>query len=437
MNFLEQLKNQIAAGLNPLSAQIGAGETATRTAVNTGVPALFAALSGLASSQDGAQKIASAMGRFDASTVGNLLSDKPGNVIEQGTNILGSLFNQNIISGILNAISRFTGLNAASAQKLLAYLAPMVLGSIAGRFTGRQPTPQGLTSFFNEERQNITNAMPAGFSLADIPGMPNVGSVLRPGDAGMTPPSESGSPVKWLVPALAVAAAAVVLFFVFRGPTLSVPTPAKLTTDIGDATKSLTTTVSNIKDEASAESAARELKKMEATLDGYKAQLKKMPEADRGQVMEQAKVNLAKMEEQYARVVWAPGFNDKVRQSMDSVMTQMAAMAGEPAPKSAMVSGEVARAVSTITETLNGIKDGPTATLAVTKLKEVEGKLEEAKSGFGKLSDSTRSAVAAMIKPAVEKLRQLADRVMAMPGVGEKVKPVVDAILAKLDGLTA
>jgi len=126
-----------------------------------------------------------------------------------------------------------------------------------------------------------------------------------------------------------------------------------------------------------------------------------------------------------------------VRQSMDSVMTQMAAMAGEPVPASARVSGEVARAIATVTETLNGIKDGPGAAAAVTKLKDVEGQLAEAKAGFGKLSDSTRAAVLAMVKPAVEKLRQLADRVMAMPGVGEKVKPVVDAILTKLEGLSA
>ena len=70
-----------------------------------------------------------------------------------------------------------------------------------------------------------------------------------------------------------------------------------------------------------------------------------------------AKTNLEKFEDQYARLVWVPGVGEKIRTNMEGVMTQLAAISGVPAPKSAMVSGEVATAVSTLTESLQSIKD--------------------------------------------------------------------------------
>jgi hypothetical protein len=132
-----------------------------------------------------------------------------------------------------------------------------------------------------------------------------------------------------------------------------------------------------------------------------------------------------------------PGAREKLRPAIDDVMSQLAAMGGVPAPKTVATSGEVAGAVAAFTETLRGIKDGPSAELALTKLKEIDARLDDAKAALAKAGESTRSAVGAMVKPAVERLREQADKVQAVTGVPEKVKPVIDSILAKLNGFTA
>jgi hypothetical protein len=362
-------------------------------------------------------------------------ADNSGAAIDQGTGILDSLFSDATLTGIVNALARHTGIDSVAGRKLLGVLTPAILSAIAARFAGRPVTPQGLTSFFAEERGALTSALPAGFSLANVPGVPNVGSVLRHG--GEAAPS-GFTPIRWLAPALGIAALALVMFFVFRGPTLSVPGADKVTTDLNDACKALTSTVEGIKDEPSAASAARELKKLDATFDGLKRQVKRLPEADKQKVMGVAKANLDRLEGQYARVVWVPGVDDQVRLPLDDVMAQLAAMGGVPAPKAAgAVSGEVAGAVTALNQTLRGIKDGPSAELALAKLKEIDGKLDDARANVGKLGESARSAVGAMVKPAVEKVREQAERLQGLPGAGEKVRPVVEGILKKLSGLAA
>ena len=85
--------------------------------------------------------------------------------------MLGSLFGDSMVSGIANAISRFTGLNAAVVKSLLAFLSPLVLGKVAAQWKTQGGTNQALKSLFADQRENITNAVPAGFSLADIPGL--------------------------------------------------------------------------------------------------------------------------------------------------------------------------------------------------------------------------------------------------------------------------
>ena len=113
MNLVQLIKDQLlGAGLGKLSALLGESEAKTESAVGAAVPALLAGLSSLASSHEGAQKLTSALGKFDAgslSNLGNMLSGQAGAVAGRGGSLLGSLFGGNVLSGITNALSRFAG----------------------------------------------------------------------------------------------------------------------------------------------------------------------------------------------------------------------------------------------------------------------------------------------------------------------------------------
>ena len=117
------------------------------------------------------------------SNLGHKLSNQPGSVLEQGASILSSLFGSSTISGIVNALSRFASISPGATQKLLGYLTPLVMGTIASKFTGKSMNAQGLASMFADEKANIANALPSGFSLSDVPGLAAAGSA---GSVGRT-----------------------------------------------------------------------------------------------------------------------------------------------------------------------------------------------------------------------------------------------------------
>jgi len=55
----------------------------------------------------------------------------------------------------------------------------------------------------------------------------------------------------------------------------------------------------------------------------------------------------------------------------------------------------------------------------------------------GQLSAEQRKALAGLVNPLMPSLNQLFDKVLAIPGVSEVLKPTIEALRAKLAVLTA
>ena len=72
---------------------------------------------------------------------------------------------------LANALSGFSGLSSATARSLLTYLIPVVLGKVAMQWKNQGSTASALASLFADQKQNIAAAVPAGFSLSDVPGL--------------------------------------------------------------------------------------------------------------------------------------------------------------------------------------------------------------------------------------------------------------------------
>ena len=96
---------------------------------------------------------------------------------------------------------------------------------------------------------------------------------------------------------------------------------------------------------------------------------------------------------------------------------------------------ELTDTFSTLTQALTSVKDVPSAEAALPKLKDLDGKLEIAKATMQKLADSAKATIRVVVKSTQVQLRELLDKVLAIPGVGEKVKSVTDSIMAKLNDL--
>src|SRR5262249_5722742 len=155
---------------------------------------------------------------------------------------------------------------------------------------------------------------------------------------------------------------------------------------------------------------------LSSKLDGLKALVDKLPDAGKTKITELIKSHLGDVENEFAKLLWIPGAGDKIKPAVDGVMGKLAALGGLPAPKISDVSSELASTFSSITEALSGIKDAASAEAALPKLREINDKLSNTRDMMGGLSDTGKSTLNTLVRTALAKLREVADKVLAIAG---------------------
>lgn len=97
---------------------------------------------------------------------------------------------------------------------------------------------------------------------------------------------------------------------------------------------------------------------------------------------------------------------------------------------------EISKSLSDIytgaTQTLADVKDPATAEAALPKLQGLDDRLSTLKGLWDKLPAEARSAIAKVTVENLDTLKALVGKVLEIPGVGEKLKPILDALVAKL-----
>jgi len=125
-----------------------------------------------------------------------------------------------------------------------------------------------------------------------------------------------------------------------------------------------------------------------------------------------------------------------VRPTEQVVQQGMNQVQNAPAP-GVDIGKQVANNIASVRATLNGVTDVSSAQAALPKLKEATAQIDKTGGEVGQLSAEQRKLIAAVINPLMPTVNQLCDRVLAIPGVAEVLKPSVDALKAKLTALTA
>jgi hypothetical protein len=72
------------------------------------------------------------------------------------------------------------------------------------------------------------------------------------------------------------------------------------------------------------------------------------------------------------------------------------------------------------------------AQAALPKLQEVTAQIDKTGGAVGQLTAEQRKAIAAVINPLMPAVNQVCDKVLAIPGVAEVLKPSVDTLKARL-----
>ena len=98
---------------------------------------------------------------------------------------------------------------------------------------------------------------------------------------------------------------------------------------------------------------------------------------------------------------------------------------------------QITNSITSLRTTLDGITDVASARAALPKVQEAASQIDKSGGEVGQLSADQRKLVAGLINPLMPAFNQLCDKVLAIPGVAEVLKPSVDAVKAKLTTLVA
>ena len=394
MNIVDLVKDQLTSQvLGSLGSLAGTNEAQTKAASAAAVPALLGGLAKLAGNAQGAGQLASALGGLDLGMLGNLAGVLGGanssKVSNLGGGLLGTLFGNTATSAIVETLASFLGIKGGVARSLLSYLAPVVLGTVAKQLTssGKAIDASGIQSLFADQGRNIQSAMPAGLSLGDFGSIAKAVSGATSGGASHSSHAshgqqESSGFPSWL-PWLALPLIALGAFWF-------------MTKDKGAKPVDKGATVTNPTD-----------------------MMKKMAEGQK-----KGEAIAEKAAEKGAEAVKAT--TDAVSAAVEKATDAIDLTA---------FGGDVTGLFGKLTDSFKGITDVPTAEAAVPGLKDLAGILEGYKATADKLPEAGKTTVKEMVGTNLGILQPIIDTVLAIPGVGDILRPIVEPMLKTLSAL--
>ena len=101
------------------------------------------------------------------------------------------------------------------------------------------------------------------------------------------------------------------------------------------------------------------------------------------------------------------------------------------------VSKQVTDSIANLRSTLGGVTDAASAQAALPKLRDITTQIDQVDGLIGQMTPEQRKLLAGIVSPLMPTLNQLFDKVLAIPGVSEVLKPTIDLLRAKLAMLTS
>jgi len=392
MNLVDLLKSQMSSEVTKqLGGMLGTSDSDTGNLLKASLPAILAGLGSVASKKDGADKIASAIGGLDPGMLGNLGKMLGGADAKKGGDLLGSLLGNNMLTSLLPLLGKFVKLDPSLITKALGLLAPLVLSAIGSAFKGQKVDGAGISRLFSEQKSNIASAIPAGLSLANLPGLESLGNVGKVANqamnqAGKAAADAGGGLGKLLLPLIALAAIVGGILWFMNSGAKKVEDAAKTAADAG------------AKAVAGVADAGKEVVKAG----------EKVVEGAAGAVKDAAKSTVEAAKDMIGDVA-VPGFSD-LQKNFSGMF-------------------------DTVGPLLGGIKDAAGAEAALPDLEKAVTGLDGMMGSLGGMPEIAKSAVSTMVQSQLDKLGPVIDNIVGMQGVGEKVVTVLKSLKDKLGGL--
>jgi hypothetical protein len=165
-SIFDLLTEQLAGdGLAKIQRQLGADGATTAKAVPAALGTLMGALAKNSAGSDGAEALLGALSRdHDGGLLDNLSGYLSNPTEDVGDGILRHVLGSKRTS-VESNLGKSVGLDSGSSAKLLAMLAPLVMGALGKAQRQGQLDASGVASVLGQERQVIDKKMPGGMGI--------------------------------------------------------------------------------------------------------------------------------------------------------------------------------------------------------------------------------------------------------------------------------
>ena len=168
-SILDEVRRQLGPDtIQQMSGAVGANPAATSDAVSLALPAILGGLSQNAAQPQGAAALDTALNAHDGSILDNLggLLGGAGDAGGIGGAILGHIFGGRR-GDVEQGIGRSTGLDAGQVARLMAMLAPIVMGVLGRMKQNKQLEPGRLPDVLQQSREQGEKEIPGLGGLLD------------------------------------------------------------------------------------------------------------------------------------------------------------------------------------------------------------------------------------------------------------------------------
>ena len=166
-SLLDQVMSQLqGGGIGQMGRTLGLGEEDVSKVVGGAVPALMAALTRNSGSSEGASAL---LGALDRDHDGSILDDVAGFLSSAGSADQGAGIVRHALgerqARLESALSRTSGVDAASVSKIVSMIAPLVMGALGRTKQQRGLDAGGLASMLGEERDMARQRSPEAVDM--------------------------------------------------------------------------------------------------------------------------------------------------------------------------------------------------------------------------------------------------------------------------------
>jgi hypothetical protein len=367
MNLVSMAMNFITPAIvSRIASALGIDSKIAQMAIGAALPSILAGVIGKSSKPEGLSQLSSMLGQQDSGLLSGLSNMIGGadqsKLVNSGSNMLGSLLGTSVLGGLAGAVSKFSGMGEAPTKSLLGMLAPVAMGTLAQQQKSNGLDAAGLAKMLMGQKENVANAMPAGFGdllkgtgLLDGFPKPSVSGVVA--DAARTAASTAGNvktaaqdagnavrhgvtPTATGLPSWltwgALLGALLLGWYMFgpgSGRKIAAP-PSRIVHNnvdvvpqVGSVYNTLRETMANIKDQNSATAALPRLQESARAIEGLQTISGQMTPANRGEFAKLIASYLPALRGLITTAMGTAGVSGVAKPVLDAILNRMEAMA--------------------------------------------------------------------------------------------------------------